>query len=84
MDQDCQYKEEKAKPLTLKHSERQGGRSRKQKASQPHLSPWEVVEHVLLETISRYRKDKVVTGSNPHGFTNGKSYLNNLIVSTVR
>lgn len=72
MDQNCQFKGEKGKPLTLQHSEQEKGRSRKLQASQPHLSPWEVMEHVILGTISRYMKDKKAIGSGPQKFTNWK------------
>lgn len=37
------------------------------------------MEQVILEGISRYRKDKNVTGSREHEFKHGKSYFIHLI-----
>lgn len=39
------------------------------KASQPHITPWEGNEQIILETISNYNKDREMTGSSQHGFT---------------
>lgn len=39
----------------------------------------EVVEHIILQSISKCVKDKKVTESSQHGFMKGKSCLTNLI-----
>lgn len=41
----------------------------------------EVVEHVILQSISKHMKDKKVIGSSQHGFMKGKSCLTSLIAS---
>jgi len=38
-----------------------------------------VMEQLVLITISRHIKDKKGTGNSHHGFTKGKSFLNNLM-----
>ena len=43
------------------------------------LVPGKVMEHLILETISRHVKDKKVIRSNQHGFTKEQSCLTNLI-----
>lgn len=35
------------------------------------------MEYLILETISRYKKDKKIIRSSQHEFTNGKSCLTN-------
>ncbi|KAK4810486.1 hypothetical protein QYF61_004266 [Mycteria americana] len=41
--------------------------------------PWKVMEQLMLETISRHRKDKAAIRSSQRGFTKWKSCLTNLI-----
>lgn len=43
-------------------------------ASQPHLNLGKVMEQLILETISRHRKETIIR-SNQHGSTKGKSCL---------
>jgi len=40
--------------------------------------PEKVIEHVLLAAMLRHMEDREVTGDSQHGFTKGKSCLNNL------
>lgn len=42
------------------------------------------MEQLILETISRHLKDKMVIRNSQHGITKGKLCLTNLIVSIVR
>lgn len=42
--------------------------SRKLQASQIHLIPANVTDHIIMEAISKYTKDKKVTWSSQHGF----------------
>lgn len=42
--------------------------------------PRNMMDQLILETISKYIKDRNVTGSSQHGFMKGKPCLINLIV----
>lgn len=37
------------------------------------------MEHLILETVCKHRKDKKVIRNSQHGFIKGKSYLTSLI-----
>ncbi|KAK4831035.1 hypothetical protein QYF61_014923 [Mycteria americana] len=41
------------------------------------LTPWKVMEQIILEAVSKPVKDKKLVGSSQHGFTKGKSCLTN-------
>lgn len=46
---------------------------------QPHLNPWEVMEHLIPGAIFVRMGDKQVIRSSQRGYTKGKSWLANLI-----
>lgn len=48
--------------------EEQEGLSRQILASQLHLSPWEIIEQIPLEVISKHTKNKKATQKNRDGF----------------
>lgn len=57
------------------------GRSKILQARQSHFNPWEGVnpwEQIFLEAIFRHFRNKPVIWNSQHGFSEGKSYLNNL------
>jgi len=41
--------------------------------------PEKIMEHLILDVISKQVEEKKVIGSSQHGFTKGKSRLTNLI-----
>ncbi|XP_065710388.1 olfactory receptor 10AG1-like [Patagioenas fasciata] len=44
------------------------------------IIPWKMMEHIILETISRPLQDKKSIRSHQHGFTTGKSHLTSLLM----
>lgn len=51
---------------------------------EPYHNSWESDGQLVLETILRHRKDKMVIRNNQHGITMGKLCIMNLIVSAMR
>lgn len=68
--------------MSVLSSER--GKKKGPDSSEPYHNSWESGVQLILETILRYTKDRMVIRNNQHGITMGQLCIMNLIASTMR